>query len=115
MDVDIGREVKTVHNVGAYLPGETSEYVVIGAHYDHLGLGEQFSMAPSLAGTVHPGADDNASGTAGVIELARWFSQRAETQARHSVPDLRRRRTGTAGFQLLRQSSRFCRSKTRSP
>ncbi len=31
-------------------------------------------MAPSLAGTVHPGADDNASGTAGVIELARWFS-----------------------------------------
>ena len=74
MNIDIAREVKTVHNVGAYLPGETNEYVVIGAHYDHLGLGEQFSMAPSLAGTVHPGADDNASGTAGVIELARWFS-----------------------------------------
>ena len=74
MDIDIGREVKTVHNVGAYLPGDTNEYVIIGAHYDHLGLGEQFSMAPSLAGTVHPGADDNASGTAGVIELARWFS-----------------------------------------
>ena len=75
LDVDIRREVKTVHNVGAYLPGETSEYVIIGAHYDHLGLGEQFSMAPSLAGTVHPGADDNASGTAGVLELAHWFSQ----------------------------------------
>src|SRR5271170_3348296 len=80
MDVDIAREVKTVHNVGAYLPGETSEYVVIGAHYDHLGLGEQFSMAPSLAGTVHPGADDNASGTAGVIELARWFSHQPRHQ-----------------------------------
>jgi hypothetical protein len=75
MDIDIGREVKTVHNVGAYLPGETADYVIIGAHYDHLGLGEQFSMAPSLAGTVHPGADDNASGTAGVIELARWFAR----------------------------------------
>ena len=73
--VDVQREVKTVHNVGAYLPGETSEYVIIGAHYDHLGLGEQFSLAPSLAGTVHPGADDNASGTAGVIELARWFAR----------------------------------------
>jgi Zn-dependent M28 family amino/carboxypeptidase len=73
--VDIERVVKTVHNVAGYLPGETDEYVVIGAHYDHLGLGEQFSMAPSLAGTtVHPGADDNASGTAGVIELARWFA-----------------------------------------
>jgi aminopeptidase YwaD len=80
LDVDIAREVKTVHNVAAYLPGETSEYVVIGAHYDHLGLGEQFSMAPSLAGTVHPGADDNASGTAGVIELARWFSQQPKHQ-----------------------------------
>jgi len=74
LDIDIRREVKTVHNVGAYLPGETSEYVIVGAHYDHLGLGEQYSMAPSLAGTVHPGADDNASGTAGVIELAHWFS-----------------------------------------
>ena len=43
VDIDIRREVKTVHNVGAYLPGETSEYVIVGAHYDHLGLGEQFS------------------------------------------------------------------------
>ena len=74
-DVDVERVIKTVHNVAGYLPGTTDEYVVIGAHYDHLGLGEQFSMAPSLAGTaVHPGADDNASGTAGVIELARWFA-----------------------------------------
>jgi hypothetical protein len=79
MVVDIGREVKTVHNVGAYLSGETNEYVVIGAHYDHLGLGGKDSLAPSLTGTVHPGADDNASGTAGVIELARWFSH----QPRH--------------------------------
>ncbi len=69
------RAVKTVHNVAGYLPGSSDEYVIIGAHYDHLGLGEQFSMAPSLAGTVHPGADDNASGTAGVIELARWYSK----------------------------------------
>ncbi len=73
-NLDVQRVVKTVHNVAGYLPGTTDEYVVIGAHYDHLGLGEQFSLAPSLAGTVHPGADDNASGTAGVIELARWFS-----------------------------------------
>jgi hypothetical protein len=80
MNIDIARQVKTVHNVGAYLAGTTNEYVVIGAHYDHLGLGEQYSMAPSLAGTVHPGADDNASGTAGVIELARWFSREPRHQ-----------------------------------
>ena len=79
MNVDIEREVKTVHNVGAYIPGETPEYVILGAHYDHLGLGEKDSLAPSLVGTVHPGADDNASGTSGVIELARYFS----TQPQH--------------------------------
>src|SRR5215831_15439469 len=70
---DVVRAVKTVHNVVGYLPGETSEYVIIGAHYDHLGLGGQYSLAPSQTGTIHPGADDNASGTAGVVELARWF------------------------------------------
>ncbi|MBS1854569.1 MAG: M28 family peptidase [Acidobacteria bacterium] len=73
--VDVTRAVKTVHNVAAYLPGQTGEYVIIGAHYDHLGLGGQYSLAPSQTGTVHPGADDNASGTAGVIELARWFGK----------------------------------------
>ena len=73
--VDIQRETKTVHNVAGYLAGETAEYVVIGAHYDHLGLGDEHSLAPSQIGTIHPGADDNASGTAGVIELARWFSK----------------------------------------
>ncbi len=75
LDVDVEREIKTVHNVGGYLPGKTDEYVIVGAHYDHLGLGDQFSLAPSMAGTVHPGADDNASGTAGVLELAHWFAQ----------------------------------------
>ncbi|HTA44170.1 MAG TPA: M28 family peptidase [Bryobacteraceae bacterium] len=73
-NVDVERVVKTVHNVLAYLPGQTDEYLIIGAHYDHLGLGGTFSLARSLTGTVHPGADDNASGTAGVIELARHFS-----------------------------------------
>ena len=72
--VNVERAVKTVNNVAGYLPGQTDEYVIIGAHYDHLGLGGQFSMAPSLTGTVHPGADDNASGTAGVLELAHYFA-----------------------------------------
>jgi hypothetical protein len=72
--LDIVREVKTVHNVTAYLPGRTDEYLIIGAHYDHLGLGGQYSLAPSET-KPHPGADDNASGTAGVLELAKWFSK----------------------------------------
>ena len=63
----------TVRNVIGVLPGSTrkDEAVVVGAHYDHLGLGGRHSMNPNLAGQVHNGADDNASGTAAVIEIAR--------------------------------------------
>jgi Peptidase family M28/PDZ domain/PA domain len=75
--VDIQHVVKTVHNVLAYLPGSTDEYVILGAHYDHLGMGGQYSLAPSVT-AIHPGADDNASGTAGVIELARWFAKQPQ-------------------------------------
>lgn len=74
---DVVRRRSASPNVAAYLPGETDEYVVIGAHFDHLGLGEQSSMAPDQAGkAVHPGADDNASGTAGLLELAAYFAGR---------------------------------------
>jgi hypothetical protein len=73
-EVDIRHEVKTVHNVVAYIPGTTGEYVILGAHYDHLGMGGPYSLAPGVT-AIHPGADDNASGTAGVIELARWYSR----------------------------------------
>ncbi len=72
--VDIETTRATVNNVLAYLPGKTDEYVIIGAHYDHLGRGNYDSLAPSQIGQIHPGADDNASGTAGVLELARVFA-----------------------------------------
>jgi hypothetical protein len=74
IQVDIETMRATVNNVLAYLPGKTDEYVIIGAHYDHLGRGNYDSLAPSQIGQIHPGADDNASGTAGVLELARLFA-----------------------------------------
>jgi hypothetical protein len=70
---DVEHTARDVNNVVGYIPGVSDEYVIIGAHYDHLGLGEQYSLAPEKAGTVHPGADDNASGVAGVLALARYF------------------------------------------
>ena len=76
LKVDIESIRATVNNVIAYLPGKTGEYVVVGAHYDHLGRGGPDSLAPSMTGTIHPGADDNASGTAGMLELSRLFAQR---------------------------------------
>jgi hypothetical protein len=74
LNVDIETTRATVNNVLAWLPGQTDEYVIIGAHYDHLGRGNVDSLAPSQIGQIHPGADDNASGTAGVLELARLLA-----------------------------------------
>lgn len=74
LTVDVETTHATVNNVLAYLPGKTDEYVIVGAHYDHLGRGTFDSLAPSQIGQIHPGADDNASGTAGVLELARILS-----------------------------------------
>jgi Peptidase family M28/PDZ domain/PA domain len=62
-------------NVVGLLPGSdpqlASQYVVIGAHYDHLGLGGPESLAANPEGQIHHGADDNASGTSALLELAR--------------------------------------------
>jgi hypothetical protein len=65
-----------LNNVQAFLPAKgkkAKEYIVVGAHYDHLGKGGQGSLA-AYAGQIHHGADDNASGTAALMELARLLS-----------------------------------------
>lgn len=74
--LEMRREAITAPNLIAYVPGATSEHVIVGAHYDHLGRGEQFSLSPQRSGEVHPGADDNASGVAALLELARHVAQR---------------------------------------
>lgn len=63
-------------NVAAWLDNGAAHTIVIGAHYDHLGMGHDHnSLDPNPEGKIHNGADDNASGTAGVVELARYFAQ----------------------------------------
>ena len=80
-DFTYGKEVeRTTHNIIAVLPGKDkrlkNEYIVVGSHYDHLGLGgkNSGSRRPDTLG-VHPGADDNASGDAVVLELASFFKK----------------------------------------
>jgi len=74
LNIGVEHTHATVSNVLAYLPGQSDEYIILGAHYDHLGRGNFDSLAPAQVGQIHPGADDNASGTAGVLELARRFA-----------------------------------------
>jgi aminopeptidase YwaD len=65
-------------NVFAVLPGRDpalrGQYVVVGAHFDHLGTASDNALDPTVKGAVRLGADDNASGTAAVLELARLFA-----------------------------------------
>jgi len=78
----ISTEVKEVEgksiNVGAYIEPKNdkfpNEYLVIGAHFDHLGWGEQNSLYMGKEPMIHNGADDNASGTTGLLELAEKLS-----------------------------------------
>jgi aminopeptidase YwaD len=74
---DVVRNEVPAYNVIGVLEGSDpvlkNEHIVIGGHYDHLGRGGSGSLAAN-SGEIHHGADDNASGTAGVLELARVFS-----------------------------------------
>lgn len=69
-------EPRSGRNVVGYLDNGAPYTVVIGAHYDHLGLGhDKNSLDANPDGKIHNGADDNASGTAGVLELARYYGK----------------------------------------
>jgi Peptidase family M28/PDZ domain len=84
LDVRLQKESRTGHNVVGFLPATSAggalgaEYVILGAHYDHLGRGKDGN---SLAGTdeagkIHYGADDNASGVAAVLSIAGQLKDR---------------------------------------
>jgi aminopeptidase YwaD len=87
---EVMQKIARTKNVVAMIPGADpqlrQEYVVIGAHYDHLGLGGPGSGSRILDTiAIHYGADDNASGVAGVISLAEYFSLPANAPARSLV------------------------------
>src|SRR5215213_7773816 len=77
LSTNVVRNQVPAYNVVGVLEGSDpvlkNENIVIGAHYDHLGRGGEGSLA-ARSGEIHHGADDNASGTAGMLELARVFS-----------------------------------------
>ncbi|MBM84090.1 MAG: aminopeptidase [Planctomycetaceae bacterium] len=76
-----------VKNVIGVLEGEgplADQTIVIGAHYDHVGMGGSFSLARGVT-AVHNGADDNASGTVSLIELAHRFGSAEKKPSRRMV------------------------------
>ncbi len=83
LEVRLVQERGRTANVIGILPGRDpavgSEAVVVGGHYDHLGIGNEASLTPERIGEIHPGADDNASGTATVLALAGAFARAGGT------------------------------------
>jgi len=70
----------STRNVIAVIPGASAilrgEVVIVGAHYDHLGMGGFGALDPDSTGRIHNGADDNASGTAALLEIGRALAAR---------------------------------------
>lgn len=73
LKVDIADKSITGHNVIGYIDNSAQYTIIIGAHYDHLGHGEGEDLSAGGKGEIFNGADDNASGTAAVLELAKFL------------------------------------------
>jgi aminopeptidase YwaD len=75
LEVSISEKKRTGHNVIGYIDNGAANTVILGAHYDHLGYGEDHNSLYTGAPMIHNGADDNASGTAALIELGRQLKK----------------------------------------
>ncbi len=71
LSIAFGDKKREGHNVIGYIDNGAGKTIIIGAHYDHLGYGEDKNSLWTGSPAIHHGADDNASGTAAVIELAK--------------------------------------------
>lgn len=76
LQVSISDKKRTGHNVIGYIDNGAANTVILGAHYDHLGYGEDHnSLYTGSSPQIHNGADDNASGTAALIELSKLLKK----------------------------------------
>lgn len=78
MNIELQRTPRWTSNIGAILQGKgklKDEYVVIGSHYDHVGYGKFGTRFPERKGEVHPGADDNGTGTTANIISAKTLTE----------------------------------------
>jgi len=79
LDITINKSERTGHNIAAYIDNGAPYTAIIGAHYDHLGYGEDGNSLFANAvkeHQIHHGADDNASGTAALLEVAKWIKNK---------------------------------------
>jgi len=75
--VKVADSLRKSENIIGFIDNHAKKTIIIGAHYDHIGLGDLGNSKDEKEniGKIHNGADDNASGVAGLLELARYYSQ----------------------------------------
>lgn len=79
--VVVADSIQKASNIIGFLDNQAEHTIIVGAHYDHLGHGELGGSRDTLhIGHIHNGADDNASGVAGLLELARYYTQNKEKE-----------------------------------
>jgi len=79
VNIQIDTIDRVAFNLAGIFPGRgklAHEYVVVGAHYDHVGYGQRGSASNNAGGALHPGADDNASGTTGMMLATQLVKER---------------------------------------
>lgn len=111
----VTRDTKKLYgkNVAAWIDNKAEQTIVIGAHYDHLGYGGANSRHEGPP-EIHNGADDNASGVAGIIELAKWVKDNALTNKNYVFVAFSAEEKGLlgskefAGLEQINAESVFC-------
>ncbi|MEY2925452.1 MAG: hypothetical protein RLZZ337_2002, partial [Bacteroidota bacterium] len=84
LNIDILLLSSMANNVVGYIDNGSTNTVVIGAHHDHLGYGENGNSLAETEGEIHNGADDNASGVAALIELAKIIKKKKKRYANNN-------------------------------
>jgi aminopeptidase YwaD len=84
LQVSFTNNIRKAHNIIGFIDNQATNTVVLGAHYDHLGFGED-KNALDTGRVIHNGADDNASGTAALMELARLLKLKSPTNNNYLV------------------------------
>jgi len=105
--VDITRKILTGYNVGAFIDNNAKTTIIIGGHYDHLGMGKENSTYVGDVPMIHNGADDNASGSAAVLEVARYFKNSAKKNNNYLFLNFSAEEKGLIGSASYTRSDAF--------
>lgn len=100
--IETERVKATTFNIAGISAGRSKEYIMLGAHYDHLGLGEIGSGSVRAGeNRVHPGADDNASGVSSILEIAKLIAPDTSLNKRVAIVAFGAEERGLLGSQLM--------------